>query len=160
VMEKSIYDRWYLQWFLKLVGCIPIQAGAQSKAALADIAALLDAGKVVCLFPEGTLSRTGNMATFRKGYERAIALTSQQENENRSSISVSPISIVPFYLHGLWGSQFSRSSTRIKSTRSAGYTRDVIIAFGEAMPCLICLFMHGIRIFIRNRTSLPRGSIE
>jgi acyl-[acyl-carrier-protein]-phospholipid O-acyltransferase / long-chain-fatty-acid--[acyl-carrier-protein] ligase len=122
VMEKSIYDRWYLQWFLKLVGCIPIQAGAQSKAALAEIATLLDDGKVVCLFPEGTLSRTGNMATFRKGYERAIELT------NDTSIC-----IVPLYLHGLWGSQFSRSSTRIKSTRSAGYTRDVMIAFGEAM---------------------------
>ncbi|EGG95064.1 Putative 2-acylglycerophosphoethanolamine acyltransferase [gamma proteobacterium IMCC1989] len=123
VMEKSIYDRWYLQWFLKLVGCIPIQAGAQSKAALADIAALLDAGKVVCLFPEGTLSRTGNMATFRKGYERAVELSHDES-----------ICIVPFYLHGLWGSQFSRSSTRIKSTRTTGYTRDVMIAFGEAMP--------------------------
>jgi len=123
VMEKSIYNRWYLQWFLKLVGCIPIQAGAQSKAALTTIAALLDAGKVVCLFPEGTISRTGNMAVFRKGYEHAIAQTCDQS-----------IRIVPFYLHGLWGSQFSRSSTRIKSTRSAGYTRDVIIAFGETMP--------------------------
>jgi len=138
VMEKSIYDRWYLQWFLKLVGCIPIQAGAQSKTALTEIAALLDAGKVVCLFPEGTLSRTGNMSTFRKGYERAIALTGQQDKDNTppictSPICTSPICIVPFYLHGLWGSQFSRSSTRIKSTRSAGYTRDVMIAFGEAM---------------------------
>lgn len=123
VMEKSIYDRWYLQWFLKLVGCIPIQAGAQSKAALAEIATLLDAGKVVCLFPEGALSRTGNMATFRKGYERAVALTHDAS-----------ICIVPFYLHGLWGSQFSRSSTRIKSTRTTGYTRDVMIAFGKAIP--------------------------
>jgi acyl-[acyl-carrier-protein]-phospholipid O-acyltransferase/long-chain-fatty-acid--[acyl-carrier-protein] ligase len=123
VMEKSIYDRWYLQWFLKLVGCIPIQAGAQSKAALIKIAALLDAGKVVCLFPEGTLSRTGNMATFRKGYERAVELSHDES-----------ICIVPFYLHGLWGSQFSRSSTRIKSTRTTGYTRDVMIAFGEGMP--------------------------
>ncbi|MGS2718502.1 acyl-[ACP]--phospholipid O-acyltransferase [Eionea flava] len=133
VMEKSIYDRWYLQWFLKLVGCIPIQSGAQSKTALAEIARLLDAGKVVCLFPEGTLSRTGNMATFRKGYERAIALTADAV-ENNTADNVPPIRIIPFYLHGLWGSQFSRSSSRIKNTRSTGYTRDVMIAFGEPMP--------------------------
>lgn len=125
VMEKSIYNRWYLHWLLKSMGCIPIQSGSSSKQALESVAHLLDQGKVVCLFPEGVLSRIGNLVEFRKGYERATALASNT-NENI-------IKIVPFYLHGLWGSQFSKSSHRLKSMKNSGLSREVIIAFGKAI---------------------------
>jgi acyl-[acyl-carrier-protein]-phospholipid O-acyltransferase/long-chain-fatty-acid--[acyl-carrier-protein] ligase len=125
VMEKSIYERWYLNWLLKSMGCVPIQSGASSKKSLELVANLLDQGKVVCLFPEGTLSRTGNLVEFRKGYERASHLAENTVNNT--------IKIVPFYLHGLWGSQFSRSSSRLKAVKSARLSRDVIVAFGEAM---------------------------
>jgi acyl-[acyl-carrier-protein]-phospholipid O-acyltransferase / long-chain-fatty-acid--[acyl-carrier-protein] ligase len=125
VMEKSIYERWYLHWLLKSMGCVPIQAGASSKQSLEVVANLLNQGKVVCLFPEGMLSRTGHLAEFRKGYERA-AILAQHTEEN-------PVKIVPFYLHGLWGSQFSRSSSRLKAVRSTGFSREVMIAFGESI---------------------------
>lgn len=126
VMQKSIYERWYLRRFLNLCGCIPIEAGVSSKKSLDTVAKMLEEGKVVCLFPEGLLSRTGHLAEFRKGYERAT--------EQASSSKEQPIVIVPFYLNGLWGSQFSRSSSHLKTMRSSGLSRDVIAAFGAPLP--------------------------
>ncbi len=121
VMIRSIYERWYLKWFFDLLGCIPIEAGPRSRKALTAVADALMAGDVVCLFPEGTISRTGHLAEFRKGYERAC----KELPEN--------IKILPFYLRGLWGSQFSRSSTRITSSGSSFLTREIIVAFGTAL---------------------------
>ncbi len=122
VMLASIYNRWYLKWILDLAGCIPIAQGASSRQSLDQVAELLNKGKVVCLFPEGALSRTGHLGAFRQGYEKAC--------ENVSSDVV----IQPFYLRGLWGSQWSRSSEFIKKTRSKGLQRDLIVAFGEPLP--------------------------
>lgn len=121
VMLKSIYERWYLKGFFKLVGCIPIDSGSGSQRSLETVAELLDKGEVVCLFPEGAISRTGHLGEFRKGYERACAMTKTD------------IPIIPFYLRGLWGSQFSRSSERLKAMRSSGLSRDIIVAFGKPL---------------------------
>lgn len=120
VMIRHIYQRWYLKWFFDLFGCIPIEQGPRSRKALDNVSEALNNGEVVCLFPEGTISRTGHLAEFRKGFERAC------KNANND------VKIVPFYLRGLWGSQFSRSSTRLKANSSM-LRRDLIVAFGEPM---------------------------
>lgn len=121
VMLRSIYDRWYLKWFLDIFGCIPIESGAQSRKALDAVTESLNKGDVVCLFPEGAISRTGHLGEFRRGYERAC------ENANDDVV------IVPFYLRGLWGSQFSRSSNRLKNQTRPLLKRDLIVAFGEPL---------------------------
>ena len=120
-MAKAIYSQWYLKWFFDLFGCIPIAQGASSRESLEQVAAYLNQGEVVCLFPEGTISRTGHLAEFRKGYERAC----EKVNDD--------VVIVPFYLRGLWGSQFSRSSEQLRSARRSGLSRTVVVAFGEPM---------------------------
>ena len=58
------------------------------------IAAYLDDGEVVCIFPEGRLTDTGDMYPFKKGVMRIIER--------------SPVPVVPMALRGLWGSFFSR----------------------------------------------------
>ncbi len=121
VMHKRFYERWYLKWFFKMFGCVPIEKGASSKASLETIAKLLNQGKVVCLFPEGALSRTGHLGEFRRGFEKAAA----QCNDD--------VVIQPFYLRGLWGSQFSSSSEKLKSKPMPGWRRDIIVAFGETI---------------------------
>ncbi|MDZ7924368.1 MAG: MFS transporter, partial [Marinagarivorans sp.] len=122
VMLRSIYERWYLQWFFDLFGCIPIESGPRSRKALALMSDYLNNGEVVCLFPEGTISRTGHLAQFRRGYERACETVNDD------------VVILPFYLRGLWGSQFSRSSSRLKQTSASILRRDLVVAFGQAVP--------------------------
>ena len=118
VMIRNIYERWYLKWFLNIFNVIPISA-AGSRSALAAISDSLIQGDVVCLFPEGTISRTGQLAEFQKGFEKAAA--------DAKGV------ILPFYIRGLWGSWFSRSSEKLKSIRSKGIKRDIIIAFGKPL---------------------------
>ncbi|MBL4638110.1 MAG: MFS transporter, partial [Proteobacteria bacterium] len=119
VMERAIYERWYLKWFLDMFGVIPISP-TKSKEALEKVKQYLDNGEVVCLFPEGMISHTGQLGEFKRGFEKSI------EGTNAT--------IVPFYLRGLWGSRFSRSSSRIQENRRHGLKRDVIVAFGQELP--------------------------
>jgi acyl-[acyl-carrier-protein]-phospholipid O-acyltransferase/long-chain-fatty-acid--[acyl-carrier-protein] ligase len=119
VMIRNIYERWYLKWFLDIFEVIPI-SGAASRSALEKIKEYLDRNEVVCLFPEGSISRTGHLGEFQRGYEKAA--------EGANAV------IVPFYLRGLWGSWFSRSSEKLKSLRTTGTRKDIIVAFGNALP--------------------------
>ncbi|GAB2199328.1 acyl-[ACP]--phospholipid O-acyltransferase [Sessilibacter sp. MAH4] len=121
VMDRGIYEKWFLKWFFDMFGCIPIDQGPRSRRALETVTELLNQGEAVCLFPEGSISRTGHMAEFRKGFEHAC----EKVNDK--------VVILPFYMRGLWGSQFSRSSSRLKSATSSILTRDIIFAFGEPM---------------------------
>lgn len=118
VMDKGIYQKWYLTWLLDLFGVIPISGGS-SKGALATINQHLKQGEVVCLFPEGSISRNGQLAEFKQGFERCV--------EDVDGI------ILPFYLRGLWGSRFSRSSSKMQLLRQSKLRRDIIVAFGEPM---------------------------
>lgn len=125
VMQREIYNRWYLKPFLSRLGMIPISSG-NSKEALGQINELLKQGEVVCLFPEGAISRNGHLGKFHSGYERTV-----EGVENGV--------IVPFYLRGLWGSAFSRSTGKLRAEtsvlgRSLGARRDIIVAFGPALP--------------------------
>jgi acyl-[acyl-carrier-protein]-phospholipid O-acyltransferase / long-chain-fatty-acid--[acyl-carrier-protein] ligase len=120
VMERGIYERWYLRWFLDFFGVVPISGGA-SREAIETVTRLLDAGEVVCLFPEGTISRNGQLSEFKHGFER-------------SARAAGTGVIVPFYLRGLWGSRFSFAREKLKANRREGRTRDVIVAFGQPLP--------------------------
>jgi 1-acyl-sn-glycerol-3-phosphate acyltransferase len=59
-----------------------------------EIGRALDAGDLVCIFPEGRITTTGELNPFRPGIERILA---------RNAVPV-----VPMALRGLWGSFFSR----------------------------------------------------
>lgn len=118
VMIKSIYEHKYLKWLFRLYGCVPI-ANTASRRSLETITDLLNQGEVVCLFPEGSISRNGHLGEFHRGFELAC----RDVNED--------VVIVPFYLRGLWGSQFSRSSNKLKTLRRSGYYREIIVAFGQ-----------------------------
>jgi acyl-[acyl-carrier-protein]-phospholipid O-acyltransferase/long-chain-fatty-acid--[acyl-carrier-protein] ligase len=118
VMEKQIYQKWYLTWFLDLFGVIPISKSS-SKDALVAINQCLQQGEVVCLFPEGSISRNGQLGEFKKGFERCT--------EDVDGV------ILPFYLRGLWGSRFSRSGNKLQHTAQV-IRRDIIVGFGDTLP--------------------------
>ncbi len=120
VMTRVIYEKWYLRWFFDFFGVVPISSG-QSREAIRTISDLLDAGEVVCLFPEGHISRNGQLGEFKRGFELSAS---------RAGHGV----ILPFYLRGLWGSGFSFASAKLRENRGGYRARDVIVAFGETLP--------------------------
>jgi acyl-[acyl-carrier-protein]-phospholipid O-acyltransferase/long-chain-fatty-acid--[acyl-carrier-protein] ligase len=120
VMIRAIYERWYLRWFFDFFGVVPISS-RQSKKALQAVTELLKAGEVVCLFPEGAISRTGQLGEFKKGFEHA-------------AVNAGDGVILPFYLRGLWGSAFSFASAKLKENRGGYRARDVVVAFGSTLP--------------------------
>src|SRR5581483_10807238 len=63
-----------------------------------EVARALDAGELVCIFPEGRIPDTGELAPFRPGVERIVART--------------PVPVVPMALRGLRGGFFSRKDGR------------------------------------------------
>lgn len=117
VMERSIYKTWYLHWLFRQFKVIPIARGASQEAMIA-INHALNAGEVVALFPEGRLSRNGQLGTFHCGFERAA--------KDANAV------IVPFYLHGLWGAKLSYAS-RYYRRRMRENTRRVIVYYGAPM---------------------------
>lgn len=116
VMERSIYERWYLKWILRRLGVIPISARA-SKTALNDVTTALNNGECVVIFPEGALSRNGQLGEFKRGFE--------------SSAQEADCVIVPFYMRGLWGSAFSFATRRLREMSRIRKTRDITVCFGE-----------------------------
>ncbi len=119
VMAKSIYDQWYLRWFLEIFSVIPISGGS-SRDSMRKVRERLDNGEVVAIFVEGRISYNGQLNEFKKGYEMAI------------KDSTHPI--VPFYIHGLWGSTFSKASARFKKMTKSGTKRYVAVAFSKPLP--------------------------
>jgi acyl-[acyl-carrier-protein]-phospholipid O-acyltransferase/long-chain-fatty-acid--[acyl-carrier-protein] ligase len=119
VMHRAIYQRWYLKSFMDFFGVVSIASG-DSAESLGEVNALLKAGKVVCLFPEGAISRNGQLGEFKRDYERCT--------EGVDGV------IVPFYTRGLWGSRFSRSNAWLHKIRDGKLRRDVIVAFGQNLP--------------------------
>jgi acyl-[acyl-carrier-protein]-phospholipid O-acyltransferase/long-chain-fatty-acid--[acyl-carrier-protein] ligase len=120
VMHRNIYKRWYLKRFMDMAGVIPIAGGAASHKALHMINQSLAAGEVVCLFPEGAISSSGQLGHFKRGFEKAVN-------------GVEAV-ILPFYLRGLWGSRFSRANEGLKRLRNHWARREIILAFGKPMP--------------------------
>ncbi len=118
VMEEAIYRQPLLKWFLDLVEVIPISS-RRSRGALERMQQQLQEGELLCLFPEGAISHNGQLRPFQRGFEKGVAGTGTP--------------IIPFYLHGLWGSRFSRTPVR-KQRRSLWWPRrrNVHVTFGPA----------------------------
>lgn len=106
-------------WFLKLFGAIPIRQGSAKDAIQKSVEALRQ-GDVVCLFPEGELTRTGVLGNLRKGFE----LIARKAD----------CPVVPVCMDGLWRSIFSYERERYMKKWPRGLTCPLQVAFGEAIP--------------------------
>jgi 1-acyl-sn-glycerol-3-phosphate acyltransferase len=98
VMDHAIFRIPVLNFVFRTGRAIPIASRKEDPALLEraydDVAAALADGELVCIFPEGRLTTTGDLSPFRPGVERVLART--------------PVPVVPMALRGLWGSFFSR----------------------------------------------------
>jgi acyl-[acyl-carrier-protein]-phospholipid O-acyltransferase/long-chain-fatty-acid--[acyl-carrier-protein] ligase len=119
VMTRDYYDLWYLRWFLDLYKVIPIKS-AGSPGAIRQIISFLEAGECVALFPEGAISRNGQLAPFRRGFSMAAQKAGMP--------------IIPFYLRGLWGSRWSAASDHFRRISGADRRRRINVCFGAPLP--------------------------
>ena len=97
VMHAAYYRTPILRWLFRAAGVIPIDSGRKNPAllnqAMKEISATLRRGDLICLFPEGKLTQSGHVESFRPGIEHIL-----QHN---------PVPVIPLALRGLWGSIFS-----------------------------------------------------
>lgn len=100
VMYYKIFEIPLLRLLFKTAKAIPIASAREDEALMEacfdEVAQRLEEGEVVCIFPEGAITRDGEIHRFRPGIERIIERT--------------PVPVVPVSLSGLWGSWFSRQS--------------------------------------------------
>ena len=98
VMDHSIFRIPVLNFVFRTGRAIPIASAREDPALLEraydEIAQALEAGDIVCIFPEGRITDTGEIYPFRSGIKRIVDRT--------------PVPVVPLALRGLWGSFFSR----------------------------------------------------
>lgn len=119
IIDEGWYHKPLLHPILKLLGCIPI-APSRAKEAVRVAAEQIRAGEIVCLFPEGQLTRSGTLLRLQRGYE----LIARQAEAD----------VVPVWLDQLWGSIFSHQGGKIfrKWPRHIPYR--VTVAFGQSLP--------------------------
>jgi len=124
VMWYKIFQIPILSFIFKNAKAIPIASARDDKAlmdeAFAKVDAELAAGNVVCIFPEGGITRDGEIQRFRPGIEKIIRQR--------------PVPVVPAALGRLWGSWFSRrQSGGLRKLPGRLFAR-VPVTFGAAVP--------------------------
>ncbi len=107
VMYYKIFNIPVMRWIFRTGKAIPI-AGAKEdpevmQRAFDEVDAALADGQIVGIFPEGGLTRDGDIATFKRGVEKIL--------ERRS------VPVVPMALKNMWTSMWSRRDGRLKQMR-------------------------------------------
>ncbi|VAW16554.1 Long-chain-fatty-acid--CoA ligase, partial [hydrothermal vent metagenome] len=122
LVHSNLFKVWWLKPLLNLSGAIPVASTNNPKEIIRSLKAASDAlnnGEIVCIFPEGHLSRTGNMMKFNQGFERIM------KNVD--------CPIIPVHLDRIWGSIFSfeRGKFFFKVPKVIPYP--VTISYGNPM---------------------------
>ena len=98
VMDHRIFRLPILSFVFRTSRAIPIASAKEDAAmmerAFAEVGKALKEGDLVAIFPEGSITETGELSQFRPGIRRILEAT--------------PVPVVPMALRGLWGSFFSR----------------------------------------------------
>ena len=80
----------------------------------------LKSGDVIGIFPEGTLSRTGQLQGFKPGVKKILKGTDAP--------------VVPMYMDGMWGSLFSFSNGKFFFKRPETFRRTLTLYIGKPLP--------------------------
>lgn len=119
IIDETFYQNRFLYPILSAVGCIPITP-RRAKEGLREAAEKIRAGEIVCLFPEGQLSRSGTLLRLQRGYE----LIAHQAKTP----------VVPVWLDRLWGSIFSFQGGHFFGKWPRHFPYRVVVAFGKPIP--------------------------
>jgi 1-acyl-sn-glycerol-3-phosphate acyltransferase len=126
VMDHNIFRVPVLNFIFRTSKAIPIASAKENprllEQAYDDIAAALEHGDLVGIFPEGRITDTGELYPFRGGITRIIQRT--------------PVPVVPLALRGLWGSFFSRKGGKAMTRAShlAPFKKIALVAGRAVAP--------------------------
>ena len=125
IMDHQIFRIPMLGTLFKLVKAIPIAPQRENAAAYEQAFAtardVLADGELLCIFPEGAITRDGQLGEFKGGVMKLL--------------ESNPVPVVPLALQNLWGSFFSRvdGKAMTKPFRRGIFSRVGLVA-GDALP--------------------------
>ena len=127
MMFKDSYEHPFVKPFAKILGVIPISSNQGPREmihSLREATRALQNGEIVCIFPEGQMTRIGQMMPFRRGMERVLKGLDKDAT----------VPVIPVHIDGIWGSVFSFSGGKFfwKWPRKIPYP--VRVTFGEPLP--------------------------
>lgn len=118
---RPFYELKAFHWFMRLSGAIPVGGQAHERTdSIQQARKELEAGHVVCIFPEGAISRTGNMLPFKRGMEKIL--------------SGLDVPVIPVHIDGTWGGIFSFEHGRFNWKMLKRIPCPVRVSFGKPMP--------------------------
>ncbi|EIP99849.1 acyl-CoA synthetase (AMP-forming)/AMP-acid ligase II [Opitutaceae bacterium TAV1] len=115
-MAKASWMFRIVNW---LAGSIPVSP-SNALEATRRVTRALQAGELVLLFPEGAISRTGQLMKLQRGFE----LMARKAG----------VPVVPVAHDGLWGSAFSFSGNRYLFKSPRLMRTHVFVAWGQPVP--------------------------
>ncbi|WP_374383738.1 acyl-[ACP]--phospholipid O-acyltransferase [Dongia sp.] len=104
--------------FLKVMRAIPT-GGGKVLEPIKKARSELEGGHVICIFAEGSISRTGNMLPFKRGFERIV--------------DGLDVPIIPVHLDQVWGSIFSFKNGKFFWKWPSRFFYPVTITFGKPL---------------------------
>ncbi len=121
VMDHKIFNTPFLGWIFRTAKAIPIASAKEDpwvmEKAYVDIARALHDGDLVCIFPEGKLTSTGELNEFRGGIAKIVDRTK--------------VPVIPMALRGLWGSVLTRDPGNLfERTFTRGIRSKLALAVG------------------------------
>ena len=125
IMDHRINDAPLGRIVFRAVRTIPIATAkddpAVKESAFAHAAEALRNGELIGLFPEGKITRDGELNVFRYGVQRIVGET--------------PVPVIPLALCGLWGSFFSRRfGPAMRVPSCIRLFRRIALVAGKAVP--------------------------
>ena len=122
LMDHRIFSMPVLGWLFRLAKAIPIASQKDDPAtyerAFAQARQVLAAGDLVCIFPEGGITRNGELQPFKGGVMKLLEGSPE-------------LPVVPLALQNLWGSFFSRverGEAMVKPFRRGLFSRVGLVA--------------------------------
>ncbi|MEJ8824387.1 MFS transporter [Variovorax humicola] len=135
IMDHQIFKVPVLGWLFKLAKAIPIAPQKEDPAAydnaFEQAAQVLREGDLLAIFPEGALTRDGEIGPFKGGVVKIV------ERAREEGITVP---VIPMALSNLWGSFFSRIEKRggkpiaMAKPFRRGFFSSVGLHVGPAVP--------------------------
>ena len=123
VMFRDYFKKPVIGRLARLFDPIPVSSGDSAggiRQSLDAVFAALKAGELVCLFPEGSMTRTGHLLGFKRGFELIARRAGAP--------------IVPMHLDHLWGSVFSFRDGRFFFKRPKYLRRALTVSIGTPFP--------------------------